>query len=223
MKSVQVMLIATALTMVAAPASADNDGPFGFDSGWFVELRAGTPLPANTDIDVNAPGLASGFYEEDDGYAFAGSIGKWFTDRWRGEVEFSITHAEDGKVVINGATFPHAGDVDIYGVVANALYQFGDGWIRPFAGGGLGFSVIDVDNLGAVGGAFVVDDKDTVFVANVIIGADVPLNDWLSLTGRYTLGYSTKGTFDTTAAGVDVDKDAQGHHYVSIGAKIDLN
>jgi opacity protein-like surface antigen len=107
--------------------------------------------------------------------------------------------------------------------MANALYQFDDGWLKPFVGAGLGFSVIDVDDLGAVGGAFVTDDTDTVFVANLIAGVDYPLSDMVTLTGRYTVGYSTKATFDTTAAGVDVDKDAQIHNYLSFGVRFDLN
>lgn len=219
-------LAAASMMMLATSGAIAESGQALFGEHWYVELKAGAPLPPETSIDVNGAGLGEGTYNEGSGFAGAVAVGTYLAPHWRGELEFSWTHAEDGNVYLGGPKIPHKGDVDIYTTMANALYEFDTGWLIPYVGAGVGFTVIDVDHLGAVGGTFTVNDSDVAFVANVIAGAEYPLNETFSLTGRYTAGFSTKTTFDTTgpgSAGIDVDKDGQFHNFLSVGLKINLN
>ena len=219
------VLAVAATAMVVTPAKAIDGFGSTFGQHWYVQGMANAFLPPNSEIDVNGPGLGSGTWNEEDGYSFSLTVGTSIAPQWRGELELSLSHGEDGKVYLGGPSIPHSGDVDGYGAMVNVLYDpdFSGYLLRPFLGAGIGLVHIDIDNHGAVGGTFTVNDDDTAFVANLIAGVEVPLTPMISLTGRYRAGFITHTNYDTTAAGIDVDSPTQFFNVLSAGVRVNLN
>lgn len=189
----------------------------------YIEARIGAPLPS--DVDVTFSTGPTGEYDADSGLHIAALLGMYFTPNWRGDIGFSWTRASDGNFAFTGGgPIPHAGDTNIYTFMANVYYGFDmGGAVSPFVGGGLGFSIFDVDNLGAVGGAFTVDDSDTTFTAAFHAGLDVDLTENVILTGRYSLVYNSDATFSTAPVGVGpatVNQDSAFHHVLSAGLRV---
>lgn len=191
-----------------------------FTRQMYIEGLAGAPIP--NDVDNTFSTGATGQYDADTGISLSVLLGMYFTPNWRGDVSFTYTNASDGSFSFTGgAPIPHAGDTNIYTFLANIYYGFDMGGpISPFVGGGLGFSVFDVDNLGAVGGAFTVNDSDTTFTAAFHAGLDVDLSENVILTGRYSLVYNTEADFATTVAGLSVNKDGDFDHVFQGGLRI---
>ncbi len=227
MRNLSIALLAAGMSLVTAPAFAfmDNINLEHF----YIEGKAGIPLTPHPEITLKGPGVfgppINSEYRPDEGLAVGGAIGAYFMPNWRGEIEFSWTNGEDGDLDFGvGASLPHSGEVDVYTTMLNVYREFDlNEWFRPFFGGGAGFSIIDIDDIGAVGGAFTTDDKEAVFVAAAHIGADFPINEMFVLSARYTAGYQSGAEFDTTAVGVTSVKDEQLFQFISFGLRIHFN
>ena len=211
--------------MAIVPAYADDHLGTSFGQHWYLQVMGNAFLPPHTKIDVNGAGLGSGTWDEEDGYSFSLTAGTSIAPQWRGELEFTVSHGEDGRVFLGGAPITHSGEVDGYSAAVNVLYDpdFSAYRFKPFIGAGIGLSLIDIDNLGAVGGAFTTNDDDVAFTANAIAGVEYPLTDSISLTTRYRAGIITKTNYDTTAVGIDVDSPTQFFHAVSAGIRFNFN
>ena len=100
------------------------------------------------------------------------------------------------------------------------LYSFsGAGPWRPFVGAGVGALVIDINNLGAVGGAFKTNDSDTALLLMGHAGIDYQLSKTVALTARYTAAWMSKTTFQSTPAGTPRSVDSQLINGVSLGVR----
>lgn len=215
MRHVLAALIAVAVLFGAAPANAFMPD---FDR-WYVEGRGGLGLPPSP--ETNFPG-GSGSYEAEDGYSIAAAVGTYIAPNTRVELELGITQGEDGVYKLGGAAIPHTGEAHVYSGLFNMHFEIpipNEPW-RPYFGGGVGFAVFDIDNLG--GGGFQIDDKDTTFNAAFHFGLDIPLNDMFVLTSRLTSGITTEADFGTTTPGLTVTKGSQFYVFFSAGIRFHL-
>lgn len=189
------LFAAFGLTAGAAGAADYTTAP-GSSGYWYVEGLLGGALPTDRDITVNA---APGTYDPSGGFTGAVAIGRTFNNNVRVELGGSWTQANDGTVTLPPVVFPHGGDINVYTLMLNGLVSFDIGSVvRPFVGLGLGFAIYDMDNFGAVGGAFIFNDSDTVAAGALHLGLDIPLSDNIILTGRYAMVLTGDANFTAT-------------------------
>jgi hypothetical protein len=182
------------LALGAGFALADGHTKYAGDSysgwEWYVELVAGGPIPKDYDNTIGTIGPT--VYDPDSGFGFGALAGFYFAENMRADVSFTYGNVGEGVLTVNatGAVLPHAGDVNGYNVLFNAYYEFDElaGLpLTPWIGVGVGFQTYDYDNLGAIGGAFVINDSDTVFTGALHAGFDYALTSNFDLVGRYSL------------------------------------
>lgn len=182
---------------------------------WYVEGRFGTGLDPNFDFTIN-PGGATGTYAPSSGRVGAFAIGRYFTPNWRWEAELIVGRGAKGAAL----GLAHTGSFVSYLVMANALYSFNTGWrLEPFVGAGLGAMILTTNNLGAVGGAFALNDTDAAIAASIIAGLDYRLGRNWTATLRYTGVFAGSTTHATTAAGVTVDVGSSYTSLLTVGAR----
>lgn len=188
---------AATIGMGAGAAQADGHTKYAepqhYGWQWYVELLAGGPLPNDYDsVLTGTTALGPVEYDPDMGFGVVGLVGVQFDPNWRADISISYATAGDGiatgPAIAGGA--PHSGDVDAYTFLANVYYeftQFTDLPITPWIGVGIGFTSFDYDNLGAIGGAFTINDSDTAFTGALHVGFDWELTPAVDLVGRYAL------------------------------------
>jgi opacity protein-like surface antigen len=194
-------------------------------TNYYIELKGAIPLDPWPLPEVSVTGLGQGEWDPDDELGFGGAVGAFFAPGWRAEFEFSWLHGEDGDFRFSsGADIPHSGDVDMYNGMINVYHHlnFHD-WFSPYIGGGVGLGIIDIDDLGAVGGAFVTDDSEVVGLFAAHVGVDVPITPMLTFTTRATAAIQTGAEFDTTAPGVESDLDGAFSVGANVGLRINFN
>ena len=221
-------LILVSVSLVATSAWAadpDIDLPYVADGSWYIEARGGGAVAKNHGFDSTSPG--TGQYKPDTGYSFSIDIGKYITDNWRAEIGYYRNTGADGNAVLDsgGAPIPHSGSVDTNSFMANLLYAFDMGSdLKPYAGGGLGFTYVKFNSLGATtGGTFTVTGSDTVFTAALHAGLDYKVMDRVTLTSRYSLAWIDGGSYGTTIAGMNVTTTSETESVFGFGVRLDLN
>lgn len=194
-------------TLIAGFALAHTGSAYAADevafvdpsNPWYVELRAGGPIPQDFDVT----GAVVGSYDPDPGFMIVGNVGKYFTPNIRADVGLSYVWGEDGNFVLagGGGVVPHTGRVAAISIMANAYYEFADmaHGITPWVGAGVGATIFDYDNLGGAG--FQYNDNDTAFTIAGHLGADYALSENVDLTGRYTLSWTSSHDVSATTAG----------------------
>lgn len=227
-KRIVLSLGTLALLGIAQASAADlpvkapmAEPPAPFAMRWYVEGRLGAPLKKKYDIDLS---FGTGTYEADTGLHAAFDVGVVFTPNWRAEFEVTWTEGKDGTVVTGGTNIPHTGKTTVWTFGVNGFYTFDVNWpVKPFVGAGIGLASYNVNNLGAVGGSYVVDDTQTAAVFALHAGLDVPITPSIALTGRYTYAYTTAMTFGSVPAGSPVSRHATGDNIFTGGVRVYLN
>jgi opacity protein-like surface antigen len=209
---------ALALALQALPVGAADftKVPAEFWTGrWYWESRIGAPLPQAYDITIL--GLGAGTYQPDGGIHTATALGKEFSPNWRAELEFNWTHAHDGVAF----GLPHAGRVEVYGLLFSVLYSFDHGsMLRPFIGAGVGLAHYRTRNLGAIGGGFVLNDSDTTLGAALHAGFDLPVAPNFTFTARYSLYALGPVTFASIPPGSTTTKASNIDHVFTVGLRV---
>jgi len=229
-----------AATMLAAPLLAL---PFAAQAqpvnGFYVNAGAGVNFKPSESVSgflngVNASGSAQINYNT--GYAVLGSGGWGFGNGLRLEVEGNYRGNGLSSISRGGASVNASGTNGIYGVMANALYDFDIGlnWLYPYIGGGVGYGWSRYDNIrastrepisggtasGTVGG----------FAYQAIAGAAMPIASvpGLSLTAEYRFLGVNGGSISGTACGVDCfrarfNTGEQHNHSLLLGVRYAFN
>lgn len=183
---------------------SDNSGAFSsdFTTGAGTTIPAGTVLPAGTPLGWTT--------EFDSGYAVSAAIGRRF-GAFRGEIELAYqsndvdTHAgvtalgipldaEDAGVLITGSpnlgvtvgdlVADARGSVDTTFLMANGYYDFDIGGpFRPYVGAGVGVGMVGVDY--SPSDVPIVDDDDTVFAYQAMLGASYEVSADMELFAQY--------------------------------------
>lgn len=202
---IRVALLAGAAlaAMASAPASAQEN--------WYLGLSAGPNWLSESTV---SGGGTSNDVDFDLGYGILGKAGFGFMNNFRSELELGYRSNDVDSTNASGVSA--SGDVNAWTLFANLYYDFmPKEKFNPFIGIGLGGARVDVDNA-RVNATRVLDDSDTAFAYQGIIGASYALTDnWLlNADYRYTASFSDLNLKTTTGTSVDAD---WANHAVMIG------
>jgi OOP family OmpA-OmpF porin len=185
-----------AATMLALPVAAQAQ-PI---TGLYVGAGAGVNWLMETDLTPSgALRSVVGTGNADFEYGFVGvvSVGYGFGNGVRAEIEGSYRQNEISGVTGFGNSIPaprtQSGDVQSYGVMVNALYDFNLGpasFFHPYVGLGIGYIVQNWDNVGVRGpggNSVILDGDNGNFAGQVIVGAAFPIASvpGLAITAEY--------------------------------------
>jgi outer membrane protein OmpA-like peptidoglycan-associated protein len=170
-------------TMLAAPAAMAQ--PI---SGFYVGAGVGYNIVQNSDLSISGvPGVRSGRAEFEGGIVVLGSLGYGFGNGLRLELEGSYRSNDVDKVVLGGVRASTArGRQETYGIMANVLFDIdlGLGFMYPYIGAGAGVGITEWNGVSA-NNVRLVDDSDTQFAYQGIVGASFPLGGGFAITAEY--------------------------------------
>ena len=172
-------VLVTALALFGGPAAADEHtgamSYYGSVSGIYVSPR---------DSKVST-GSVSGDVDMDAGFGLLAAMGYGADIGLRGEIELGYRGSDFDK--LNGRAFE--GDVRTWSLMANGIYAFEAGTVRPYFGIGLGLARHKVSSSRA-------SDSDTVFAYQGMAGVAYPLSETLELRGGYRYFATADADFD---------------------------
>lgn len=139
--------------------------------------------------------------EFDTGFTVGAAVGGNLTETLRGELELSYLSYDVDSVDNGGTANPTPdGEVDSYFLLANVWRDFEIGGFTPYAGGGVGVALMDV-NIDYGDDNHVVDDTSLALAAQLGAGLMVPITDNLTLDAGYrfkaALGVLTEGDINS--------------------------
>jgi len=151
-----------------------------------------------SDSDISEPGFPTIEVSFDSGFALAGAVGTSFdTFRIEGAIAYQLNDFDSAMGV------PLQGDITSLTFLLNGYYDFiNNSPLTPYITGGLGFSMMDVNNLGVAGDIDTFDSDDTVFAYQLGVGFGYSFNDNLTLDASYRYFASADPDFDGTTAEV---------------------
>lgn len=206
--------LAAALMLVSAGASAQTPGP-----QWYGGVSGGANF-AN-DIEFFSGALGANIDTEfDTGFAVSGVIGADFGDVWqyggvRVEAEIAYRANDVDVHKTGGASLAGSdGDVTSLSGMVNVMHDFLPGSdFRPYVGVGLGVAQVSYNDFGVTAIPDVLDDEDTVFAYQAIVGASYALSPTLALTGdyRYFATDDPEVTLSAGAGGNTTDAEYDSH------------
>lgn len=172
-KNISLKLIAGMLVSIGAVGTAQAAGPNYF-SAW-------GGYNALDDSDIETPGgdLSS---DLDDGFGVGVAYGRWFDPRrhWRGEVELSYRENDVDDVAGIGSD----GELNALTGMVNGYYDFTpNARFSPYVGAGVGFADVEADRV-ALPGSVEIDDDDSVFAYQAMVGANYELTSSVDFFGE---------------------------------------
>lgn len=197
------------------------------NDGWYTGVNGGlnfqgdqesTGPSRNLELDFDTGGFFSGQL----GYKFRGSQ----FGRFRAEAELSYRTNDVDDIVFNGVGRIGAGEQDVLAGLMNLFFDINAHSKRfiPFVGAGIGLAHIDAD-VAYSPGAFI-DDDDTTFAYQFIVGGQYKLTNKLSFVGdaRYFALDSPELTrFGGPAPAAFVDLESEYDSFTtSIGLRLDF-
>ena len=213
----KLLLGATALVVLAAPALASAQGWYGSLTGAY-SLDGGVDFdaPANPTGPGASPYMIGNGAKGDGGWGGAAALGYAFQNGFRVEGELANGFADfkdDGVASTLGAA-------QTWTAMVNGLYDFNrDGKIQPFVGAGIGAARVKAKaysyDRGVTGAAAAlsrasaveVNDSDTAFAWQLIAGLGLKLTDQLTADLSYKwlnvpdLSFEGTGRYRTNALG----------------------
>ncbi len=221
MKTIFASLAAALMVLLAQPAKSQAQG-LHLPDNWYLEVAvAGMPLSDAFVREGNLFGVDADTQIDCDCVGIQATLGGYIASNVRAEYQFTYQKVDAIAIQIFGGVFPAAGDINVITNMFNVLYEFQlDPAFVPFVGGGFGFTIIDPDTVAA---GTTVNDSDVAFTAAAIVGLDVPINELVTFTTRYTLAYISSTDHSTNAPGFDYALASSINHVVSAGLRVDLS
>lgn len=198
--------VAVAALLVPVAASAEE--------GFYLGGGLGLSIPGNADYE---DATNTNEIESDLGFAGLVSGGYQFDSNWRVEAEFGARINQVGGITGTGGGAPEDGDINVFSLMANAMYGIPTGTkFTPYVGVGAGIAWVKAKELDAVLGS-TIDDSDTTFAYQGILGVeyDISSNLKASLDYRY---FRTGDLSFSDAAANDIDAKYS-NHTVSVGVR----
>ena len=109
---------------------------------------------------------------------------------------------------LDGLSGAGEGDVGAFTFMVNGYYALDLDKFRPYVGVGVGGAYVSADV--SVLGVKLVDDNDTVFAYQGIVGLEYRLSDSVAFGARYAYFATQDPTFTDTAGG-EFDSEIQSH------------
>jgi len=196
--------LALAGAILLAPSLALADGmDSGPRQGWYSSLGGGLNLLR--DSAINGGGFATkGVF--DDGFVVNGAVGyQWGNLRGEGEIGYRRNDFDHFTTLGKGS-----GDASSFHFMANGYYDFiPSGKFDPYIGAGVGVARVDYSQLAGAAGATLLDDTDTKFAYQGIVGVRYLMApQWdVGVEYRYfaTLDPRVRTTAATVPASVEVN------------------
>jgi outer membrane protein OmpA-like peptidoglycan-associated protein len=212
-----------AATMLAVPALAQAQPVTGLYVGggaglnWLTDSDGGNlqSFIDSTDINPNNLGLTpSGNFNASFDLGGVGviAVGYGFGNGLRLELEGNYRQNDVNEVTARGFRGTSGGTARTYGIMVNALYDFGtqSNWpVLPYVGLGAGYAWQEYDNVslrarttaGSTLPQFRIDDTDGRFAYQAIVGAALPIQSvpGLAVTAEYRFFGTLSPEFSATA------------------------
>jgi len=204
------LLGAAAAVALLMPVAAKADTHEGF----FLGAGVGVGLNGNSEYDN---GTNTNTVDFDTGFTGFLVGGYQFDNNWRVQAEFAGRGNEIDSITGTGSAAPITGDVRVYSLMADAIYNVPTGTkFTPYIGAGAGVAWVKGNNIGTMLTTSV-DDNDTVFAYQGIAGVeyDVTSNLKADLAYRY---FRTADTSFTSAAATTIDGDYE-NHSITLGLR----
>lgn len=209
-----VLLVAFATPAVAAGSDDDERryrNYFEFQAGWdFV------PHQSLGGGEVGESRVESA----NDSFNVGGAIGRHINDWLRAELAFSYREATvDNAGVV--AAVAADGDVSLFAGMLNVYADIDLGIpVVPYIGFGIGGGLYKLDVRQKTQGDLEIDDEDSVFVYNAMVGAKVPISEYVdfSLGYRYVAtagGNGTAAVITPETATQEIDSEFDAHEVVA--------
>lgn len=204
-------LFAAAATIAIAPAAHAYEGLYGAIGAGLSYLE--------DDLDVEASSAIFSFDSDqntDNGIGVYTALGKYLSDGWRAELEFSYRNNDARSWtadIPNISAFPEgtmSGDISAYALMLNVIKDLdfiSTGWVTPYIGGGIGFAHIDTEivanRTNGLNGLnnLVVNDDDRTFAYQGIAGLAFGLAENLMLDISYRYFATKDPSFNGTLSG----------------------
>jgi len=175
------ILSMAAASVIAFPLTASAD-----DTGFY----AGTNVGINLQQDQDSDGSPNRDLELDfdNGAFYSGQVGYKFNDygpgRFRTEFELSYRDNDVDNITFNNNPQVGNGEQDVLAGLVNVYYDFTNVSEKfvPFVGVGVGFAEID-SSVSYNNGNATLNDSDTAFAYQAVIGTEYKLTDKISLVG----------------------------------------
>ena len=226
-KILSTVLAAAALLFTPSNASA-QDCCCETLEGAYVGLLGGVSWANDLfTVDSSSPGE---FFESefDTGWNIAGFIGYRCCNGIRVEFEAGYRELDLDKLsqyngsMVNSITSFSKSDFSLTHFMANFLFECsyqacGCCW-RPYFGFGIGGALVDM-NISTTSVSDSIDDDDTVFAYQLIVGLAYPINECMDLAVEYRFfGYDEIEIKDTTGA-IDSSLDYGSIHNIVVSVK----
>ncbi len=198
-----------AVAAVLLPMSVSAQSYEDTMKGLYFDLRAGASFLSDSDLTSPA---GTGEAEFDTGFVVEGAVGWEHESGFRGELALGYQQYDVDTLSTLGSSVPGDGDVGALTFMLNGYYAFNLDKFRPYVGVGVGGAHVSAD-ISALGFQ-AVDDSDTVFAYQGIVGLEYRLSDSVSLGARYAYFATQDPTFFDTA-GFEFDSEVQSHNVMA--------
>ena len=217
------LLAGVAVAAFAMPAHAEIVNYRGFYIGGFggLNLENGTEVDRyNSDLQNNN-GAPAAEVEWKLGWVAGGEIGWSHGNGLMTGIEYAYRSVDVDNIDVGAPTLSHGGDVRLHTVMANATYQLPVemfGFIRPYAGGGVGVGFVQYNDINIDGD--IVDDDDTVLAYQGFAGLAFNIAPRLAATAEYRYVGTDETKANTTSLfGINKTDIRVGAHNFLAGLK----
>lgn len=226
--------IALGLALPSGPALAAEDETKADPNRItpYVEYMVGASIVPNQTIrgaDGSGANLWGSARPDLPGYFFGGAIGARFLEHFRSELQVGYRSTAIENIAVQSGISDSKGDLGLLSIMANGYFDWDLGvGVVPFVGVGIGWGMprLDVQNKASAATQLSIDDTDSVFVWNAMVGGSYAISDVtdFSLGYRYIqtedISYESKiGTTTPVARRLDFEYDA---HEVYLGLRFNF-
>lgn len=224
MKMMKTALLAgVAVIGLATAAHAEIVDYRGFYVGGFggLNVENGTEVDRYNSTLQNNGGVLPAEVEWDLGWAAGAEVGYSFGNGLMAGVEYAYRSVDVDNVDAGAPTPSTGGDVRLHTLMANATYQLPVellGFIRPYAGAGIGVGFVNYNDINIDGD--IVDDDDMVLAYQGFVGLSYSIAPRLALTTEYRYVGTDETKADTSSfGGIDKTDIRVGAHNFLAGLK----
>lgn len=215
-------LLTAAAALAVTPAAHAGDGLYGAIGAGLSYFGYDNDVSTDS-VDNPGPTIFDSDSDYDNGIGIYVALGKKLDNGFRAELEYSYRNADIDQIdpdpgfsgIPSGSI---AGDTKIHAFMLNALYDFGDGGLTPYIGGGVGVARANHSIAGtnaATGLSIAYGSRDYNFAYQGIAGVAVGLAESLTLDLSYRyfgmLGNSYEGAVINGAAS-EIKANANSHN-----------
>lgn len=208
------MFVALATPAIAAEG---EDGERRYRN--YFEFQAGWDFIPHQTLAGGSAGQSRA-ESNNDSFNVGGAFGRHINDWLRLELAFTYREAQIDKAGVVAA-LPADGDMSLFAGILNAYADIDLGVaVVPYIGFGIGGGLYKLDVRQKTQGDLEIDDEDSVFVYNAMVGAKLPISEYVdfSLGYRYVATAGGNGTaviLTPDPATQEIDSEFDAHEVVA--------